>query len=91
MSLFDVADDLGAPYVRHVTRPVPIALTEADQERISALLQRQRPRIYPCQRCSQNVSVVSTDDPGRPYVSICDGCQLSPPLCTCERVPYAAP
>lgn len=88
MDLFDVADDLDAPYVRHVARPVRIALTEADQERISALLRRY---LYPCRHCGQNISVNATGDPGRPYVATCDGCQLSPPLCTCERIPHAAP
>ena len=40
-------------------------------------------RTYPCHRCFRNVSVVATNDPGRPYRMLCDGCQLPPTECTC--------
>ena len=44
-------------------------------------------RVYPCQRCAQNVSVVATGDSGRPYRMICDGCQSPPTQCTCRKEP----
>jgi hypothetical protein len=49
-------------------------------------------RIYPCQRCSRNVSVVATGDPGRPWRMTCDGCESPPAECTCtERILYQCP
>jgi transcription elongation factor Elf1 len=85
VSLFDLPELQGDDEHAWVERPLR---TEGD---ILRLAQRLSPpdRVYPCQRCSHNVSVIATGDAQRPAVAVCDPCGLRPTDCTCERIPYA--